>query len=340
MTPPMTRHVFGPVSSRRLGMSLGIDPVPLKTCDFNCVYCQLGRTSRPSTRRRPFVPVSCILTELATVLDQRRDADIDWITLVGSGETTLCSRIGVLIRFIKARSNLPVAVITNGSLLRLAKVRDELAAADAVLPGLDAGTEGLCRRINRPHPGFSFSDHVDGFASFRRSYRGQLWIEVMLIRGMNDSEPAVRDIGAALRSIEPDEIHLSTPTRPPAEPWVEPPTPEALERAEAMLGEVAPVLRPASEGGEAGIDGDFADEIVAIISRHPLRQFELERMLTRWSRHHVDRTLAALRESGAVQVVERLGTRFWCAAGMAFPAATPREGSDPTDRTAVPGAPA
>jgi wyosine [tRNA(Phe)-imidazoG37] synthetase (radical SAM superfamily) len=301
-------------------MSLGIDPVPLKTCNFNCVYCQLGRTRRPTTRRRTFFGVSRILAELAIVLDHRTEADIDWITLVGSGETTLCSGIGTLIRFIKGRTAIPVAVITNGSTLWDARVRTELSAADAVLPSLDAGTETLCRRINRPHSSFSFSDHVDGLALFRRSYRGKLWIEVMLIDGMNDSAAALHDIAGVLRAVEPDEIHLSTPTRPPAEPWVGLPDGEALERAEAILGRVAPVQRPSADDGEGGIDGDFADAVVAIVSRHPLRQLELERMLSRWTRARVDRTLEALTARGEIQRVERFGTTFWCAAGMEFPA--------------------
>jgi wyosine [tRNA(Phe)-imidazoG37] synthetase (radical SAM superfamily) len=299
---------------------LGIDPVPLKTCNFNCVYCQLGRTGRPVMRRRPFARLSRVLAELAEALESCRGNDPNWITLVGSGETTLCSGIGALIRLVKARTTLPVAVITNGSLLRSPRVRDELAAADAVLPSLDAGTEELFRRINRPLAAFSLADHIEGLARFRESYRGRLWVEVMLVDRMNDSPAALCDLADALRRIRPDEIHISTPTRPPAEPWVAQPSRQAVERAMSILGTVAPVLFPEAEGGEVEADGDLADAIAAVVARHPLSQLEVQRTLERWTRRRADRALERLRQRGDIQLVERFGTTFWCAAGMEFPA--------------------
>jgi wyosine [tRNA(Phe)-imidazoG37] synthetase (radical SAM superfamily) len=307
-------------------MSLGIDPVPLKTCNFNCVYCQLGLTRRPVTRRRPFVRLSSVLAELAEVLDSRNGSDPDWITLVGSGETTLCSGIGALIRLVKARTTVPVAVITNGSLLRSPRVRAELAAADAVLPSVDAGTEELFRRINRPLPAFSLADHIAGLASFRGTYQGKLWVEVMLVDRLNDSPAALLDLSEALRKIQPDEIHISTPTRPPAEPWVGQPSRQAIERAQAILGRVAPVLYPEAADGEVEVEGDLAEAVVSVISRHPLRQLEVERMLARCARRRADRTLERLRERGEIQLVERFGTTFWCAAGMEFPPPGARRG--------------
>ena len=313
------QHVFGPVPTRRLGRSLGIDPVPLKTCNFSCVYCQLGRTRRLMVRRKVFFGVTGIVAEAATELSHHHDDDIDWITFVGSGETTLCSRLGSLIYFIKSLSDLPVAVITNGSLLHLPKVRAELAAADAVLPSLDAGTEELYRRINRPHPDLTFAQHVEGLVEFRKEYRGKLWVEVMLLGGINDSSTALRDIATVLERVEPDEIHISTPTRPPAELWVELPDSDGLERAASILGRVAKVLKPVAVEGEAMVDGDLVGAILKIISRHPLQEIELQQILTRWVRGRVDETMAALAESGEIQVVKRLGRRFWCASGMAFP---------------------
>ena len=319
MATPGMRHVFGPVPSRRLGRSLGVDPVPLKTCNFSCVYCQLGRTPRMTVKRRPFFGVTDIVGEVATALARHQPADIDWITLVGSGETTLCSRLGSLVYFIKSMSDLPIAVITNGSLLHLAKVRAELADADAVLPSLDAGSDELYRKINRPHPELTFAQHVDGLVEFRSAYRGKLWIEVMLLGGINDSAAALGDIAAVLKSVEPDEIHISTPTRPPAERWVEPPDSDGLNRAVSILGRVARVIKPRAAEGETKIEGDLVDGVVKIISRHPLQEIELQRMLTRWVRGRVDEILAALVESGEIKIVKRLGRRFWCAADMVFP---------------------
>ena len=238
------KYVFGPVPSRRLGRSLGVDPVPLKTCNFNCVYCQLGRTSLLQRKRRAFFNVTDMVAEIASALDRQGADSIDWITFVGSGETTLFSRLGSLIRYVKSLSKLPVAVITNGSLLDLPEVRNELCAADAVLPSLDAGSEGLFKKINRPHRDLSFDRHVAGLIEFRREFKGHLWVEVMLLGGVNDSPSDLRDISKILERVGPEEIHISMPTRPPAEPWVELPSPESRERAASILGGVAKVLQP------------------------------------------------------------------------------------------------
>ena len=319
MVTPALRHVFGPVPTRRLGKSLGIDPVPLKTCNFSCIYCQLGRTRRLMVRRTAFFGVTGMVAEVATALARHEPGEIDWMTIVGSGETTLCSGLGSLIYFIKALSHLPVAVITNGSLLHLTKVRAELAAADAVLPSLDAGTEGLYRRINRPHHDMSFVDHVDGLVEFRKGYRGKLWVEVMLLGGINDSTTALADIATVLERVEPDEIHIATPTRPPAELWVELPNSDGLERAVSILGRVAKVLKPVAVEGDSTINGDLVDSIQKIVARHPLQEIELQRLLACWVRGRVDEAMTALAESGEIQVVKRLGRRFWCASDMAFP---------------------
>ncbi len=313
------KHVFGPVPSRRLGRSLGVDPVPLKTCNLSCVYCQLGRTRRPVTRRGAFFSAGEIFTEVATALARNEPGAIDWITFVGSGESTLYSCLGSLIRRVKSLTDLPVAVITNGSLLTLARVRDELMTADAVLPSLDAGSEMLYRRINRPFRGLSLADHVDGMIEFRRAYRGRFWVEVMLVGGVNDSEAALHDIAIVLEKVDPDEIHLSTPTRPPAEPWVECPSCERTKRAASILGQVAKVMPSANVEAVASIGGEPVDAVLSIVARHPLKESEVESLLIRWLQGRVEETFNALSESGRIQIVERYGERFWCAAGLAFP---------------------
>jgi wyosine [tRNA(Phe)-imidazoG37] synthetase (radical SAM superfamily) len=313
------RHVFGPVPSRRLGRSLGVDPVPLKTCNFSCIYCQLGRTRPLVARRKPFFNVSSILAQVATAIDRHGPGFIDWITCVGSGETTLFSRLGSLVRFIKSMSRLPVAVITNGSLLHVPSVREELKAADAVLPSLDAGTEELFRKINRPHPEISFSRQVDGLIDFRKIYDGKLWVEVMLLGGLNDTPEALRDLAAALERVEPDEIHISTPTRPPAEPWVEAPTAGAVERACSVFGSTARVLRPVEVSSATDIDGELADAILAIVARHPLQEREVVRILENRVPDRVLENFSALAGSGKIKIVERHGKRFWCASKVQFP---------------------
>jgi len=336
------KHVFGPVPSRRLGRSLGIDPVPLKTCNFSCVYCQLGRTRPLARKRRAFFSVSDMLAEVATVLSHDGPDSIDWITFVGSGETTLFSRLGSLIRFVKSISELPVAVITNGSLLYLPEVRKELSAADAVLPSLDAGTETLYARINRPHRDFLFQQHVDGLMEFRKEYEGRLWVEVMLLGGINDSPEALRDIAAVLERIDPDEIHISTPTRPPAEHWVELPNHGGLERASAAFGSIAEVLQPIEVNMETGLDGELEEAVLRIVSRHPLQEIEVIRSLERWVPGRVPETLAALTGSGKIKIIERYGKRFWCAADTQFPDQGPSgiRSSDLDEAHTTSGAPA
>lgn len=302
-------HVFGPVPSRRLGQSLGIDTIPLKTCNWNCVYCQLGRTQPLVHKREDYVPPADILAEVCQTLEAHSPGTIDWVTFVGSGEPTLHTNIGWLIEHVKAVTDIPIAVITNGSLLYDPQVRRDLSHADAVLPTFDAGTPALFRHINRPHPRATFERLVNGLVAFRKHYRGRLWVEVMLIKGLNDTEQALHAIASVLRRIEPDEIHISLPIRPPAEPWVQPSGAEGVMRAQAILGSVARVLHPAAGSFDlSGID-DPAAAVLSIITRHPMRQEELEQTLP----GPIDDVLIELESSGRAQVVERYGVRFWSA---------------------------
>ncbi len=312
-------YVFGPVPSRRLGQSLGVDTIPLKTCNWNCVYCQLGRTRPVTNERKAYFPAEDILAEVRQALESHQPGEIDWVTFVGSGEPTLHSGIGYLIRQVKALTDLPVAVITNGSLLYLPKVREELRAADAVMPTLDAGNAALYRKINRPHPDSTFERLVDGLVAFREIYRGHLWVEVMLVRGLNDTEPALREIAALLKRIRPDEVHVLMPTRPPVEPWVQPPDEEGLLRARAILGDAARVAPPISGTFDLRGEEDILEAVLGIITRHPMRHEELVRALRRWAPEQVTAALEGLQESGKAQVVERYGVRFWSASPAFFP---------------------
>ncbi len=315
----MVKRVFGPVPSRRLGQSLGIDPVPLKTCNWNCVYCQLGRTNPFVTERQTFFKNEDILTQVRETLDAHAPGDIDWITFVGSGETTLHAGLGEMIREVKSMTELPVAVITNGSLLYLPEVRQALITADAVLPSLDAGNPDLYRRINRPHPKFTFERLVEGLIAFRQVYENQLWVEVMLVKGMNDSEKALNEIASHMEDIRPDEIHIVQPTRPPVEMWVEPPDEEGLLRAHAILGRTAEVVMPAAGSFDLSGDENLLEAIVGIITRHPMRESELIQSLEKWSSQNVKETLRDLESSGKAQVITRYGTRFWSASESHYP---------------------
>jgi wyosine [tRNA(Phe)-imidazoG37] synthetase (radical SAM superfamily) len=313
------KYVFGPVPSRRLGQSLGIDPVPLKTCNWNCVYCQLGRSRPMVNERQYYFPPADILAEVENTLAAHEPGEIDWVTFVGSGETSLHASIGWLIREVKALTPLPVAVITNGALLYLPEMRAELSAADAVLPSLDAGNPQVYRKINRPHPDVTFKRLLNGLVAFREEYQGKLWVEVMLVRGLNDTETALREIAAALKRIQPDEVHILQPTRPPVEAWVQPPDDEGLLRARAILGDIAHIVHPASGSFDLSGDESLVDAVVGIITRHPMSENELINTLKHYSLEDVSLTLGELKASSRAQVVERYGTRFWSAAPAQYP---------------------
>jgi wyosine [tRNA(Phe)-imidazoG37] synthetase (radical SAM superfamily) len=311
--------VFGPVPSRRLGQSLGIDTIPLKTCNWNCVYCQLGRSVPLVNQRRNYFLPEAILAEVQMALAAYEPGEIDWITFVGSGEPTLHAGIGLLIRQVKALTDRPVAVITNGALLYLPELRTELIAADAVLPTLDAGTPKLYRTINRPHPDITFERLVRGLIAFREQYTGKLWIEVMLVRGLNDAEPALQEIAAILRQIEPDAIHINLPIRPPAEPWVQPPDENALRRALTILGDIAQMVRPAQGTFNLAGGTSVSAAMISLITRHPMSDEELRQTLKQWAPQQVEEVLTFLLASGQAQVVERSGTHFWSAAASHYP---------------------
>lgn len=333
------RHVFGPVPSRRLGRSLGVDPIPLKTCNWNCVYCQLGRTAPLVHERREWIPRQEILADLEAALAAHASGEIDWVTFVGSGETTLHQGLGWMLERTRRLTDLPLAVITNGSLLYMPEVRDELARADAVLPSLDAGEARLFRRLNRPHPQSTFERLLEGLIDFRRIYGGRLWVEVMLVRGLNDDEAALRSLAFALEQVGADAVHINVPCRPPAEPWVKYPDHEGLKRAVTLLGRSAELVQPAEGGFEIRGEGDVVRAILEVITRHPMGLDELKAALRqRISRRgrpptevDLDQVIATLEASGEARRVVRHGTEFWTAAGSRFndgPAGRRRAGHD------------
>ena len=207
------QYVYGPVPSRRLGRSLGVDLVPFKTCTYDCVYCQLGKTTHKTIQRKEWVPLDKLIEELKGKLCCRPD----YITLAGSGEPTLYLRLEELIAGIKNVTDIPVVVLTNGSLLWLPAVRNSLRQADIVIPSCDCGTDELFQRVNRPHFDLSFDTVLEGLTTFRQMYRGEYFLEVFLIDGINTAEAAINTLAHCIERIRPDKVQLNTVTRPPAE---------------------------------------------------------------------------------------------------------------------------
>ena len=262
-------YIYGPVPSRRLGRSLGVDLVPFKTCSYDCIYCQLGRTTRKTVDREEYVPIDRILEELDRKL-HGRDAP-DYIILAGSGEPTLNSGIGRLIREIKRRTPIPVAVLTNGSLLWMKEVREALEAADLVLPSLDAGDVKLFRYVNRPHEEISFERMVDGLAAFTAGFPGEVWLEVFLLAGVTGLPSEAGKIAAAARLIAPARVQLNTVSRPPAEEFVCAVSRKRLDSLKGLFRGAVEVVSESVEDVSLVLPSpDLRDEdVLALLGRRP-----------------------------------------------------------------------
>jgi len=211
----MYKYLFGPVPSRRLGMSLGIDLVPHKVCSLNCIYCECGSTTKLTIDRKEYVPNDIVIQELEHYF--QNNTTPDYITFSGSGEPTLNSRIGDIIQFIQSNiPGIPIAVLTNGTLLHQKQVREELLDANVVLPSLDAASDLTFRKINRPFHDININQYVQGLVDFRNEYKGEIWLEVFIIPGYNDNKSDLDLLKKAIESIKPDIIQLNTLDRPGA----------------------------------------------------------------------------------------------------------------------------
>ncbi len=209
----MYKYLFGPVPSRRLGMSLGVDLIPHKVCTLNCSYCECGRTTLLTLERKEYIPYDEVTAEIDDYL--KNNPKPDFITFSGSGEPTLNSRIGDVLNFIKSKTDeIPVAVLTNGTLLGDKQVRKELMNADVVLPSLDAAEDYAFRKINRPHRKLNIDEYIQGIVDFRKEFKGKLWLEVLILPGVNDNQSNLDALKRAFLLINPDEVQLNTLDRP------------------------------------------------------------------------------------------------------------------------------
>jgi len=225
----MYHYLFGPVPSRRLGISLGIDLVPMKTCSLNCIYCECGSTTNLTLTRREYVPLAQAKTEFLHYLSNHPKPD--YITFSGSGEPTLNSRIGEAIRFIQSHeTGIPVAVLTNGTLLSDPQVRNELKPASVVMPSLDAATDKVFIKINRPHPRLPIERMLDGLIQFRKEFKGRIWLEIFIVPGINDTDSELAALKSAILNIRPDRVQLNTLDRPGPVSSIRSATPEELQR--------------------------------------------------------------------------------------------------------------
>jgi len=234
------KYLYGPVPSRRLGLSLGVDIVPLKVCTLDCIYCQLGKCSKKTVERAEYIPIEPVIAELTEKLTQPIHAD--FITIAGSGEPTLNSQLGKILAAVKKNTNIPLAVLTNGTLFYRKEVRADCAKADVVLPSLDAGDEQTFRKINRPHADISIEKLVSGLEAFRNEFAGQIWLEVFLVGGLNTDNEQITAIKALIERISPDKVHLNTAVRPTAKRGLPKVTPQQIQTIATSLGEACEIV--------------------------------------------------------------------------------------------------
>ena len=269
-------HIYGPVPSRRLGRSLGIDLVPHKICTYNCIYCQIGKTTKKTLLRKEYIRKEEVLQEVKAFLS-KGDSPIDHFSLSGSGEPTLHSKIRSIIEEIKTLSSIPVAVITNGSLLYEREVREDLLGADVVLPSLDAVSSEVFMRINRPHPEISAEKIIEGMVEFRKVYKGQIWLEVLFCKEVNDTPGELRRMKEVVERVQPDLIHLNTVVRPPSEDWVKPLSQKEMEEIQAFFGEKATIISEFDRHLLPATESNLAEETLRILRRRPLSLTDLSK---------------------------------------------------------------
>lgn len=274
------RYIYGPIVSRRLGRSLGISPIPEKTCNYSCIYCQLGITDSFTNERSMFYPVESILNEFDRFVATPLPFDV--VTIVGEGEPTLYSGLGDLVKGLKERTEKPVAIITNGALLYKNDVATDCLEADIVLPTLDGYDEASFRRINRPHKTIDFTDMYDGIKRFSHRYNGELWLEIMLMKGINDDDETLEKYRQLLKPIQYDRLYLNTPIRPPAVEDVEMSDDETMKRAEKILSGTS--INTIGRETFASAEQDDLDALLDIFKRHPMNEYEIKAFLK--ARHH------------------------------------------------------
>ena len=304
--------VFGPVPSRRLGQSLGINNIPPKICSYSCVYCQIGRTARMQIKRERFYDPEGIAEEVETrVKELREDGErVDYLTFVPDGEPTLDVNLGREIDLLKP-IGVRVAVITNASLIWNPDVREDLSKADWVSLKVDAATEGVWRRINRPYGALKLEAISEGMRRFSEEFEGVLATETMMVRGVNDGEDEIERIADRLSSISPDISYISIPIRPPAEGWVEPPEEESINMAYQIFSDRGLKVEYliGYEGNAFAFTGDIREDLLSITAVHPMREEGVNELLRK--AHAGWDVVRELVEGGKLVELEYEGGRFY-----------------------------
>lgn len=274
------QHLFGPVPSRRLGISLGIDPIPFKTCTYNCVYCECGATTNLTTERKEYIPTKDIINELKDYLD--KSPKLDYITFSGSGEPTLNTGIEKIIDFLK--ENYPqykIAVLTNGSLLYQKEVRDEIIKADLIMPSLDAVSDTIFKQINRAYIGLEIQTIISGLIEFRKGYKGEIWLEIFIVPGINDTDSEMKLLREAIMKINPTHVQINSLDRPGTENWVKPINSVSLKKVVSYFKDlpVEMITNFKSREKIASFNHNIEERIIATVRRRPCTAEDLSETL-------------------------------------------------------------
>jgi wyosine [tRNA(Phe)-imidazoG37] synthetase (radical SAM superfamily) len=293
---------YGPVPSRRLGFSLGVDLLPFKTCSFDCVYCQLGPTAKKTVRRNRYFSRREVLGEIRKILDSGKR--IDHITFSGSGEPTLNKELGDIIKGIKKMTSIPVVVLTNSSLFYRSDVRKALVAADVVVPTLDAATQDTLRKVHRPHSTLHIDKIIDGLARFRREYKGKIWLEVMLVKGMNDRLSQLKKLKAVIGLVRPDKIQLNTVVRPPAEKSARALRGSELRKIQRYLGGKTEIVAEFRKKRQPPGGKNLSESIFSAVRRRPMTLKDLALSLGE-SIDEIEKQACNLVQEGKIQIDKR-----------------------------------
>jgi len=302
-------YLFGPVPSRRFGRSLGVDLTPYKTCSLDCVFCQLGRTTENTVIREEYVPLDAVLAELDDWL--KTESNADYITLSGSGEPTLYSRFGEVLDFIRARSTIPSVLLTNGTMLCLPEVRSAASRTDVVKVSLSAWDQTSYECVNRPHPQLRFDQLIEGQKAFRAQFKGELWMEVFMVWGMNSTPADVKKIAALAREIGPDRIQLNTAVRPPAEDFATALPKERMEALAHLFHPSAEIIAEFNTNNASEVRAN-QDTIFSMLRRRPCTADQIAEIFG-MHLNEVSKYLGKLMRTGRIRA-ERKDTTLYYAA--------------------------
>lgn len=296
----MFQYIFGPVPSRRLGMSLGVDLVPRKVCSLDCVYCEVGITTKLTTERMEYVPYEKVVKEISEYMDNNPEPD--FITFSGYGEPLLNSRIGDVLKFIKEKyPRLKVAILTNGTLLSDKNIRAEIMQADVVLPSIDAATDKVFKKLNRPEKHLKVEKHIQGLINFRNEFDGEMWLEIFILPGYNDHNEEICELKKAIQEIQPTLVQLNTLDRPGAIEGLHPATKKQLEEIRNILDFENTVIVAAAHTRKAtkAYRDDKESAILETISRRPCTIQDLRNIMGLHI-NEINKYLDVLEEEGKV----------------------------------------